>query len=308
MAILYKADPVRGAIWRQIFNDHLPEQPFHIWPDMPAPGDVDYLIAWTPPEQPLSGFPNLRAVFSVGAGVNQFDFGQIPPGVPLIRLIDPNTTASVAEYVATGVLALHRDLPAYVAQMATGTWAPHPVIAATERRIGFLGLGEMARAAIDLLRPFGFPIAGWSRSRHTIPGIACHAGDAELDSFLAGADILVCLLPLTEATRGFLNAQVLSCLPAGAALLQAGRGGQTVPADLIAALDSGRLRAAMLDVTDPEPLPPEDPLWRHPGIVLTPHVASQTRPDSAARIVLDNIRRLDRGLAPVGLVDLARGY
>lgn len=308
MAILYKADPVRGEVWKRIFDAELPGRPFHIWPNSPPATGISYLIAWTPPSEPLSSMPSLRAVFSVGAGISQFDLAAIPAHVPLIRLVDPATAASVAEYVTMGVLALHRDLPAYVAQQRREDWTQRPLTPAPGRRIGFMGLGEMARAAIASLRPLGFPISAWSRTRHAVEGVACHAGTAELPAFLSQTDILVCLLPLTAETHRLLDARLLARLPTGAALLHAGRGPQLDAKALVGALDSGRLRAAMLDVTDPEPLPRGHPLWRHPKILLTPHVASLTDPASASRVVIGNIMRLERGDPPVGLVDRRRGY
>lgn len=308
MSVLYKADPVRGQRWKDIFARARPDLDFHIWPETGPLDEVEYLVAWTVPPFPLTDLPRLRAVFSVGAGVSQFDMAAIPTHVPLIRLVDPAVTDNVAEYVATGVLALHRDLPAYVAQQARQDWRPVPAVAAADRRVGFLGLGAMAQGAIARLAPFGFPLAGWSRSRHEIAGVACRAGPDELGAFLRQTDILVCLLPLTDQTRGILDDRLFAQLPPGSALLQAGRGEQLDPAALIRALDSGHLRAAMLDVTTPEPLPPGDPLWRHRGILITPHIASQNRPETAAAVVLANLTRLARGEPPLGLVDRARGY
>jgi glyoxylate/hydroxypyruvate reductase A len=154
----------------------------------------------------------------------------------------------------------------------------------------------------------GFNCAAWSRSLHALNGVRCFAGDDELDEFLARTEILVCLLPLTDATRGFLNGPRLARLAHGAALVHVGRGPQLVAQDLINALDSGRISEAVLDVTDPEPLPSEHPLWSHPRVRITPHIASITQPASAARVVLDNLRRYARGEPLVGLVDRTRGY
>lgn len=179
---------------------------------------------------------------------------------------------------------------------------------AAECRVGVLGLGSLGQAVLALLVALGFDAAGWSRSRRELPGVSCHAGADELDDFLARTQILVCLLPLTDATRGMLNAALFAKLPRGASLVHVGRGPQLVGADLLRALDTGQLAEAVLDVTDPEPLPSDHPLWLHPCVQITPHIASMTQPQTAARVVIDNLRRHACGEPLVGLVDRARGY
>jgi glyoxylate/hydroxypyruvate reductase A len=179
---------------------------------------------------------------------------------------------------------------------------------ASERRVGVLGLGSLGQAVLDKLVSFGFDCAGWSRSRHEVAGVHCHAGADELDSFLTRSDILICLLPLTDATRGFLNAALFAKCPKGASLVHVGRGPQLVAHDLLQALDEGHLAEAVLDVTDPEPLPADSALWAHPRVRITPHIASMTQPQTAARVAIDNLRRFERGEPLVGLVDRGRGY
>lgn len=305
---LYKADPVRGQAWAEVFRQRAPELDFRLWPDIGDPARVRFLAAWTPPDDIAARFPNLELLFSSGAGIDQFDLAALPSALPVVRMVEPGIIRGMVEYVTHAVLDLHRDMPAYRRQQQAGEWKPLQVKPANERRVGVLGLGSLGQAVLAQLRPFGFDCAGWSRSRHAIDGVSCHAGPHELDAFLRRTDILVCLLPLTDATRGFLDASLFARLPAGAALVHVGRGPQLVAADLIAALDAGRLGEAVLDVTDPEPLPPEHALWRHPRIRVTPHIASMTEPQSAAEVVLENLRRFAAGEPMVGLVDRARGY
>ena len=267
-----------------------------------------YLAAWEPPTN-LSGlFPNLKLLFSSGAGVDQFDFSALPPRLPVVRMVEPGIIRGMVEYVTHAVLDLHRDMPAYRRAQQRREWQPLKVRAAAERRVGVLGLGSLGQAVLSQLVTFGFDCAGWSRSRHALDGVRCHAGAAELHDFLARTDILVCLLPLTEATRGFLDDKVFARLPRGASLVHVGRGPQLQTADLLAALDSGQLSEAVLDVTEPEPLPAAHPLWAHERVRITPHIASMTRADTAARVVIDNLRRFARGETLLGLVDRARGY
>jgi glyoxylate/hydroxypyruvate reductase A len=214
----------------------------------------------------------------------------------------------MVEYVLHAVLDLHRDRPAYRRQQAQGLWQPLPVRTAAQCRVGVLGLGSLGQAVLRALQGLGFDCAGWSRSPRSIDGVQCFAGEAGRMDLLRRSDILVCLLPLTDATRGFLNSALFDALPRGAALVHVGRGPQLVGADLLRALDDGRLGEAVLDVTDPEPLPADDPLWRHPRVQITPHIASVTQPDTAVAVVLDNLRRFEAGLPLVGLVDRKKGY
>ncbi|MDR7151840.1 glyoxylate/hydroxypyruvate reductase A [Hydrogenophaga palleronii] len=308
MSFLYKSDPVRGAVWAQRFSQQLPELPFRIWPDVPDPHEVRYLAAWEPPADLATRFPNLEVLFSTGAGVDQFDFSVIPETLPVVRMVESGIVNGMVEYVTLAVLSLHRDWHTYRQQQQEGRWQTHRVYPASSRRVGVLGLGVLGRAVLDKLHGFGFACAGWSRSPQQIDGIECHAGADGLQAFLARTDILICLLPLTDNTRGVLCKTLFDQLPCGAALVNVGRGAHLVQDDLLRSLDEGQLSRAVLDVCEPEPLPPRHPFWTHPQIALTPHIASMTQPETAVDALIHNLRRHQQGLPMTGLVDRARGY
>ncbi len=308
MVLLYKSEPKRGEEWRAIIAEKYPDLEFRMWPEIGDPAEIRYLAAWIVPKDLAQTFPNLKILFSTGAGVDQIDFSTVPAHVPVVRMVEPGIAGGMVEYVTMSVLAVHRDLLTYIGQQRDAVWEPVRVYPARKRRVGIAGLGTLGQAAAEKLAGFGFTVSGWNRSPRAIPGVQCHSGQAELPAFLAACDILVCLLPLTDETRGFLNAGLFAALPAGAAIVNCGRGGQLVQADLLAALDSGRISQAVLDVTDPEPLPADSPLWRHPRVLITPHIATMTQPETAVEAVLENIRRHDAGEPLVGLVDRQRGY
>ncbi len=307
MAFLFNSDTARAAVFRQIFARELPDLEFYHCSERIDLEKVRYLLTWNVPDD-VSRFRNLEVLFSLGAGVDQFRPETIPDRVKLVRMVEDGIISMMQEYVVLGVLTLHREILAYREQQGRGLWQALATPQAADRRVGFLGLGMLAQAAIDRLKPFRFPFAAWSRSKKMVEGVACFHGDDQLGDFLRGTDILVCLLPLTEQTRGILNGKLFSLLPVGARLLHVGRGPQLDQAALVEALDSGRLAAAMLDVTDPEPLPEGHALWSHPKVIITPHIASVTQPHTAAQSIIENIRRHRAGRNPIGLVDRTLGY
>jgi glyoxylate/hydroxypyruvate reductase A len=278
--------------------------------DRYAPEDIHYALSFRPPPGLLRDLPSLRAVFSLGAGVDGFlSDPSYPRHIPLVRFVDETLSREMAQYVVLHVLMFHRDQRGLDRAQKTGQWLQARISRRTEEtRIGILGLGEIGTFAAERLRDLGFPVAGWSRSRKGVRDVKSFVGAAEFSAFLAQSDILVCLLPLTPATKGVLNARTFAMLPKGAYLINAARGAHQVETDIIAAVDSGQLSFATLDVFETEPLPDSSPLWRHPKIAVTPHIAAISDPDAAVRMVVDGMARFERGEPLVNLVDLERGY
>jgi glyoxylate/hydroxypyruvate reductase len=308
MSILYRSDEARAASWARYFAEHAPDLNFRVWPDAGDLSKVEYVIAWQVPPEFLARLPRLKVLFSSGAGIDHIDFSTVPAHIPVVRMVEPGIINGMVEYVSLAVLALHRDLFDYFPAQAARVWAPLEVPPASARTIGVMGMGSLGRAVLERLGTYGFRLRGWNRSLRVMQGVESFAGDDQLPRFLERCDVLVCLLPLTPATRGVLNKNVFSALPVGASVINVGRGPHLVDADLLEALDSGRLARAILDVTDPEPLPPEHPFWTHPRVFLTPHVASMTQPETAAPILLENIRRHQRGEPLADVIDRDRGY
>jgi glyoxylate/hydroxypyruvate reductase A len=309
MAILFKSTAASQARWRPYLMAAWPRRDIRYWPEIGDKAAIDYALVWHPEPGLLASLPNLQLIVSLGAGIDHIlRDPQLPPGVPILRLVDPYMTEAMCEYIALQVLRLHRRDVDYRAQQAAGEWREHPQKNAAERTVGILGFGTLGEAAGRTLQALGFAVAGWSRSAKAAPGFVTFAGTAGLDRMLARSEILVCLLPMTPETEGILNADLFARLPRGAAIVNAGRGRHLVEADLLAALASGRLSAAVLDVFRDEPLPPSHKFWRHPRIIVTPHVAAETHPPTATAIIAAAIEDFAAGRPIPNLVDRERGY
>lgn len=309
MALLFISAVEDPKVWRAEFARVLPGEDFRVWPDAGNRAEVEFLLVWRPERGSMKGFPNLKAILNMGAGVDYvLADPDLPREVPLVRLIDRGLAVGMVEFVVHAVLHFHRNFHRYRAQQACREWIDIPQKLPEARRIGILGFGHLGQAAARHLLALGFPVAGWSRTRKQVPGVESFVGHAELPAFLAQSDVLVCLAPLTKETDGIVNAQTLAQLPKGAYLVNAGRGELAIEADILAALESGHLAGAWLDVFRQEPLPPESPFWTHPNVIVTPHNAAVTQPGPAALELADNIRLIRSGLPPNGLVDKAREY
>ncbi len=297
--------------WQEHFATAAPHLHVRSWTDPAvAPDDVAYVLCWEPEPGRLASMRNLRLILSSAAGVDHIvaDPGW-PQHLPLVRMGSAETAQRMGEFVCLAALSLLRDFRRIALAQAERRWDnfESPCTAA-DLRVGVMGLGNLGARAAAMLGGLGFQVAGWSRTPKSIPGIECYAGEGERDAFLARSDILVCLLPDTAETRGAIRAETIAKLPPDAAIINVARGGHVVMPDLIAALDSGRLSGAVLDVFEPEPLPADHPAWVHPRITVTPHLASLASRRARAHYAAEVIAAFERGEALPNLYDPARGY
>jgi glyoxylate/hydroxypyruvate reductase A len=270
---------------------------------------VDVAIVANPPPGALQGLPRLAFVQSLWAGVDRLlGDATVPPALPIARMVDPAMNAAMAETALWATLSLHRGFFAYAARQRAGQWRQHGQRRADEITVAMLGLGQMGRGAALRIAAQGYRVTGWSRRATPVEGLASCHGDAALEGLLRGADVVINLLPLTDATRGLFEARRLAWLKPTAGLVNLARGAHVVDTDLLAALDAGALRHAVLDVFATEPLPVGHRFWSHPRVTLLPHAAALTDARSAAAVAAANVQRFRRGEAPQHLVDRARGY
>ncbi|MFE1599309.1 2-hydroxyacid dehydrogenase [Methylobacterium sp. ID0610] len=310
IAFVSQLAPDEEAPWLGALRAAMPGEAIAALREIPpgARAAVDIAVVANPSPDELGQLPGLRWIHSVWAGVERLVGNPAVTRLPLVRLVDPELSRTMAEAVLAWTYYLFRDMPAYAAQQRQRLWRQLPCRRPGETTIGLLGLGELGTAAAERLRHAGFRVVGWSRSEKRVAGIETASGEDGLRSVLGAADILVCLLPLTPQTRGLLDGEAFGRMRAGAALINFGRGPIVVRDDLIAALDRGPLTHAVLDVFDTEPLPASDPYWDHPKVTVLPHISAPTNMETAAGIVAQNIARYrETGTLPP-TVDLARGY
>jgi glyoxylate/hydroxypyruvate reductase A len=309
MALLFYSDSDDPEPWREALARELPEMEFRVWPDTGDLARVNYALVWRPQPGLLQSLPNLKAILSLAAGVDHLlSDPQLPDDVPIVRIVDAGMADQMSEYALYGVLHFHRNMHWYATQQRQAVWRQLPGVPAFQRTVGVMGLGVMGSDFVRKLAPLGFRILGWSRTPRSIPGVTAFHGRESLGAFLVQAEILVNLLPLTAETAGILSAPALALLPRGACIINIARGGHVDEQDLLAALEQGQLGAAMLDVFQSEPLPREHPFWHHPRVIATPHIAALAIAELMVSQVADNIRRIELGEAPLGLVDRRRGY
>jgi glyoxylate/hydroxypyruvate reductase A len=282
-------------------------------PDGPRDPSIEYAVVWKHRPGVLSALPNLKIIFSIGAGVDHIFNDTTLPDVPVVRVVADNLTQYMTEYVVWRVLDHHRQGLTYRSQQACHVWHEPPQPAADAVRVGILGFGTLGRAAAKALLALGFKVNGWSRTSRPMPGVETFHGPEGLDPFLRSTDILVSLLPLTPATRGIIDYDLLGKLNrdnalGGAFLVNAGRGQLQKDADIVRALDDGLIKEASLDVFETEPLPATSPLWSHPSVFVTPHAAATSDPAHLVPPMLAQMDAFERGEKLQNLVDRDVGY
>jgi glyoxylate/hydroxypyruvate reductase A len=307
--LLFVGDDDRVPAWAEAFAECAPEIDFLPY----APGldvtDVPYVLSAKSVPQLWPALKSLRVVFCRGAGVDRLlSDPALPESVPVVRMVEPELTRGMVEYVLWQCLFHHRKVWELETAQSCSAWRPHTYPAPWDRTIGIMGLGELGSAAAAKLVEFGFQVRGWSRTPKSLPKVESFAGPEQRPAFLAKTEILVCLLPLTADTRGILNASLFAQLPRGASLINAARGGHLVEADLSAAMASGQIAAATLDVFGTEPLPEDHPFWSTERLYITPHNASITDPRSAAWRIAKQIAKFEAGEGLENVIDRALGY
>lgn len=309
MDIIFHATGGNPEAWLNSLQQAMPDANIRVWQE----GDTapaDYALVWKPPAAMLRGRTDLKAIFNLGAGVDAIlQLGDaLPAGVPVIRLDDAGMGVQMAEFVTHAVLRYFRRLDDYAVQNQQQVWRFLKPFEKNTFSIGILGLGVLGNRIIDALRPFGFPLHGWSRTQKDLPGVVCYSGQDGLDHFLRASRVLVVILPLTTETENILHRDNLAKLPRGAYVINVARGAHLVDADLLTLIRQEHIAGATLDVFREEPLAPAHPFWQEPRISITPHISALTMRDESARQIAAKIVALQDGQPVTGLVDQSRGY
>ncbi|UZE96893.1 2-hydroxyacid dehydrogenase [Alkalimarinus alittae] len=295
--------------WVEALEELDPTLDIQVWPSERNKADVEFVLCWNHPEGVLANYPNLRCICSMGAGIDHLlNDVYLPKDLPILRIVDPLLAQSMFEYICAAVMCHYRGFDLYNAQQGESNWFPQPPKSISQTTIGMMGLGHIGEYTANRFSEFGFNVIGWSRTQKNIKGVRSYTGEVQLDEFLSHANILICLLPLTNETRDILNLKNFNKLPTGAYLVNVARGEHLVEEDLITALNEGQLRGACLDVFREEPLIKNHLFWQHDKIFVTPHCASITDPISVAPQILNNYRLMQDGKPLLNQVNLMRGY
>lgn len=308
-AIAYISRDTDGVHWKKVLEAGLGPVDFRTLDGLGDKGDIEIALAWKPPAGLIASFPNVKLIVSLGMGVDHLlADDQLPAGVPIVRIMDDGLVGQMSEYAIYWALRHHREIDKYAASQRARQWKPEDFVDTIDRRIGVMGLGSIGQDTASKFAALGFPTAGWSRTAKSLPGIETFHGADGLQRFLARTDILIDVLPLTRDTRGLLDAKAFAALPRGAYFINMARGGHVVDDALLAALASGQISGAALDVFNVEPLPQDHPYWTHPKVHVTPHIAGATNPRTASPGVIENIKRMRAGQALIHTVDPKSGY
>lgn len=291
--------------WLAAFHNYSPELKIAVYPDDDFdPDDIEIVLIWKHPYGLLNKFKNLKAIQVMAAGVDHALGDKELPNVPIARIVDPDMAKDLAQYAAAYVLKIIKRVDHWQKMQEQHQWAKHPPFNFSQLTIGVMGLGAMGQAAATMLANLDLQVIGWSRSSKRIKNVECYAGNNELGLFLSRTDILICMLPLTEATQNILNLQLFKQLKPKAYIMNLGRGGHLIEEDLLFALENGILSGAILDVFQIEPLPADHPFWQHPLIIVTPHIASMSNPETAINQVVDNIYNVIYNQPLTNMIDI----
>ena len=307
--VLLKVGRDQVERWHDALKRHNPDIEVRIFPFLGDVTEIDFAVVWQPPLGLLASLPNVKAVMSIGAGVDHIlKDPDYPRAVPLVRMVDTGLTAGMVEYITMATLMCSRQMYSVFLNQSGQVWDEIEAPLAKNVKVGFLGLGEIGLAAAEMLQRLGYKVMGWTRTEKNLSGITTYAGREGLERMLGWTDILVNVLPLTPDTQGILGAGTFNRMPKGSCLINVGRGQHCKEADLIKALDNDRLACAILDVFQEEPLPVNNPLWTHEKVIVTPHIGGLTKPESSIKAFVRMMEEVSLGLSLTNQVDLIRGY
>ncbi len=309
MSLLLLAPNRNMQRWKKAILAEDPDLDVEIWPDVTDPNRVQFAVTWRQPKHVLEQYPNLKAVSSLGAGVNHIlEDETIPDELPVCRVVATSLTRQMQEYVLCTILNYQRNMFTYFRQKKQGIWEEHPNKNTDDMRIGIMGLGSLGKPIAEKMAEFGYPTSGWSNSDKSIPNVDTFAGQAQLSDFLKHTNVLVCLLPLTEQTRSILDLDVFKQMQHPGIVINVARGEHLVEEDLVYAMDKGWIKGACLDVFAEEPLPEKHAFWNRDDIMITPHISSITQPAEVADQLVENYKRLMSGMELLHKVDKEKGY